>query len=366
MKILVTGSSGFIGRNLTFLLKENGYEVLTYDIDNIEKELISDIDACDFIIHLAGVNRPLNNEEFYNVNTNLTVKIVDLIKKSNKSIPIIFASSIQAELDNDYGKSKLLAENYLLNSNLPVAIYRLYNVYGKYCRPNYNSVVATFCYNIANNLDIKISDEDKIIRFNYVDDVCHEFIRAIENKYYLESNIRYVSPYDECSLGRLAHLIYYFKDSVKSDRHLPVLHDEFEFKLFKTFLSYLRDDGYHYNYASNEKGYFEELYKSKDFGQISDNFIKSGVTKGGHYHQYKKEIFYTVVGETVIRQRNIDTDEMIISHSSLKDGGFIDIIPNFTHDITSLNGDSHTLMWISEIYDEESPDTYKEEVVKAL
>lgn len=364
MNILVTGSNGFIGRHLCLKLSRLGFNVLKYDIDSSRDDLEKYIDQCDFIVHLAGVNRPLNNEEFYNGNYNLTVLLVELLKAKNKNVPLIFSSSIQAELDNDYGKSKKMAEDYLLQSGLPVYIYRLANAFGKWCRPNYNSACATFCFNIAHDLPITIRDKDYVVHFNYIDDIVNEFIKVIKlDKHNGVKEILRVNPVHDCSLGKLADLLYYFKGEIESDRHLPIIHNEFELKLFKTFCDYLSDEGYSFNYAEDNRGSFEELYKSKKYGQISDNMAYPGITKGGHYHTYKKEIFYTVIGECEIKQRNIKTNEIITDVVSGDKPNPINIRVGYTHQIKNIGKvNSHTIMWISEIYNPDTHDTYKEDV----
>lgn len=365
-KILITGSNGFIGKHMTLQLERRGYEVFKYDIDSQEKDLINYVNHADFIAHLAGINRPLTIDEFYDGNANFTAKLVDLVQKSHKMTPILMSSSIQATLDNDYGKSKKMAEDFLLNSGLPVYIYRLANAFGKWSRPNYNSAAATFCYNIAHNLPIQIRDKDYIVHYNYIDDICLEFIKAIECLEHKGSKeILYVEPTYDCSLGHLADLLYYFKQEIESDRHLPIIHNEFELKLFITFCDYLSEEGYSYNYASDERGSFIELYKSKKWGQISDNISYPGITKGGHYHTYKKEIFYTVIGDCRIRQRDIVTNEEIEDIVSGKNPHPVEIKVGYTHEITNIgNSDSHTIMWISEIYSPDTHDTYREEVDK--
>lgn len=365
MNILVTGSNGFIGKHMCLQLKRHGFNVFPFDLDKNDDDLKNYISEADFIVHLAGINRPLSIDEFYNGNTNFTKKVVDFVKQSGKNIPIIMSSSIQAELDNDYGKSKKMGEDYLFNSNLPVYVYRLANVFGKWCRPNYNSACATFCYNIAHDLDIQIRDRDYVVHYNYIDDICEEFIRVINGDLKGKKDIQYVQPVYDCSLGRLADLLYYFKKEVESDRHLPLIHDEFELKLFKTFCDYLSDEGYTFNYAEDARGSFEELYKSKKWGQISDNVAFPGITKGGHYHTYKKEIFYTVIGESEIKQRNIKNNEMVIDVVNGNDPHPVDIRVGYTHQIKNIGKENtHTLMWISEIYNPATHDTYKEEVEK--
>lgn len=364
MNILVTGSNGFIGRHMCLHLTRHGFNVFPFDLDKNEDDLRNYISRCDFIVHLAGINRPLTIEEFYNGNTNFTKKVVDLVKESKRNIPIIISSSIQASLNNDYGKSKKMGEDYLLSSELPVYVYRLANVFGKWCRPNYNSACATFCYNIANNLDISIRDREYVVHYNYVEDIVNEFIRVIRlDKHDGSKEILSVNPVYDCSLGKLADLLYYFKGEVESDRHLPLIHSEFELKLFKTFLDYLSEPGYTYNFAEDNRGSFEELYKSRKWGQISDNVAYPGITKGGHYHTYKKEIFYTVIGESEIKQRNIDNNDIIIDVVDGKHPHPVNIIPRYTHQIKNIGKvDTHTIMWISEIYNPETHDTYKEEV----
>ena len=365
MNILVTGSSGFIGKHVCLSLERNGFHVLSFDRDNTDQELKDYIKQADFVIHLAGINRPLTIEEFYDGNSNFTKKVVDLVKLSGKQIPIIMSSSIQASLDNDYGKSKKMGEDYLLSSGLPVYIYRLKNVFGKWCRPNYNSAVSTFCYNIAHELPIEIRDKNYVVHFNYIDDIVSTFLSCVKGDIKPSKDILYVEPSYDCSLGKLAKLLYYFKEEIESDRHLPILHDEFELKLFKTFCNYLSEQEYGFNYAEDNRGSFEELYKSKKWGQISDNIAHPGITKGGHYHTYKKEIFYTVIGESEIKQRNIDNDEMIVDVVNGDKPHPVNILVRYTHQIKNIgNTDSHTIMWISEIYHPDTHDTYREEVEK--
>ena len=360
MKVIITGAKGFIGKHMTTLLKRKGHDVFEYDLDNKEDDLIANIKNADFVIHLAGINRPLSIQEFYDGNSNFTKHLVDLLKAHKRNIPVLMSSSIQAELDNDYGKSKKMGEDYLFSSGLPVYVYRLANAFGKWARHNYNSACATFCYNIAHDLDIQIRDRDYIVRFNYIDDICAAFLNDVESDHTGKKEILYVNPTYPCSLGKLADLLYYFKKEIESDRHLPIIHDEFELKLFKTFCDYLSEPGYSYNYAEDNRGSFEELYKSKKWGQISDNVAFPGIVKGGHYHTYKKEIFYTVIGSSEIKQRNINTNEMIVDVVNGDDPHPVDIKVGYTHQIKNIgNQNTHTIMWISEIYKEDTHDTYK-------
>ena len=366
MKVLVTGSNGFIGKHMCLLLNRKGYDVLKYDINDNEDTLTSYLSNADFIIHLAGVNRNEDKESFYKGNADLTKKICDILIQLNKNTPIIMSSSIRVDEDTDYAKSKRMGEDYLLSSGLPVYIYRLNNVFGKWCRPNYNSVCATFCYNIAHDLDIYIRDKDYVITFNYVEDVCLDFLRIIKEDNHLGSkDYLSVNPKYDCSLGRLADLLYYFKKEITSNRHLPLIHNEFELKLFKTFCDYFSDEGYSFNYSEDNRGSFEELFKSKRYGQISDNMAFPGITKGGHYHTYKEEVFETVIGEARITQRNIKNNDLIDVFVSGDNPALVNIIPYYTHQISNIGDiNSHTIMWISEIYDEKTPDSFKEEVIK--
>ena len=365
MKVLVTGANGFIGKHMCLQLNRKGHEVFKYDIDSTEEELVKYVKECDAVIHLAGINRPLTTEEFYNGNANFTKKLVDLLLENKRNLPVIMSSSIQAALDNDYGKSKKMGEDFLFSSGLPVYVYRLANVFGKWCKPNYNSACATFCYNIAHNLEIFIRDREYVVKFNYIDDICESFIKTLEGDKLGSQEILYVEPTHECSLGKLADLLYYFKDEIESDRHLPLLHDEFELKLFKTFCDYLSDPGYSYNFAADARGSFEELYKSKKWGQISDNVAYPGITKGGHYHTYKKEIFCTVIGKSEIKQRDIKTNDMLVDVVDGNDPHPVNIRVGYTHQIKNIGDvNTHTIMWISEIYNPETHDTYREEVEK--
>lgn len=364
MKVLVTGAKGFIGKHLCEALKRKGAEVLPFDVDSEPHFLEKAVLEADFIVHLAGINRPLTVEEFYDGNANLTKKLVDLVLQSGKKTPIIFSSSIQATLDNDYGKSKKMGEDFLFASGLPVYVYRLANVYGRGCRPNYNSAAATFCYNIAHDLSITIRDRDYVVHYNYVEDIVSDWMEVIFSSCHEGAkNTLSISITDDCSLGHLADLLRSFKEGICSAKHFPKVTGEFERKLFKTFCGYLSEDGYSFNFAADMRGSFEELYKSKAHGQISENVSFPGITKGGHYHTYKKEIFYTVKGRCLIRQRNIETNEML---ENIVEGGVsdpVEIKVGYTHEIKNIGTeDSYTLMWISEVYDPSTADTYRADV----
>lgn len=363
IKVLVTGANGFIGKHMTRALIDSGYEVFSYDINNTEEELKTYLKEAEFIVHLAGINRPLSVSEFYDGNTNFTKKLVDFLNIFGKKTPIIMSSSIQAELDNDYGKSKKMAEDFLFNSGMPVYIFRLANVFGKWCRPNYNSAAATFMYNIAHNLPIEIRDRNYVVHYNYVDDIVQTFLDCLKGSIKPSTSILRVNPVHDCSLGDLADKLYYFKNAVESELHLPDIKNDFETKLFISFLDYLKDENYFYNYAKDNRGSFEEVYKNEKYGQISVNISYPGIVKGGHYHTYKNEIFMTVKGNCVTRLRKIGTSEIISNNQNDKNYSKVFITPNHTHDIKNVGEtNSATIMWISEIYSDKTPDTFREDV----
>ena len=363
MKVLVTGANGFIGKHMVKALNRVGHEVLPYDLDKTEEDLKAYVKEADFVIHLAGINRPLTVEEFYDGNTNFTKKLVDFIKIYGKNIPIIMSSSIQAELDNDYGKSKKMGEDYLFASGLPVYVFRLTNVFGKWCRPNYNSAAATFMYNIAHDLPIEIRDPEYVVHYNYVDDIVNTFIQCINCDIKPQNHIMKVEPVHDCKLGKLASLLREFKETVESEEHLPVIHSPFEYKLFVSFVDYLKDDSYSYNFAEDQRGSFEEIYKNAKYGQISVNKAYPGILKGGHYHTYKNEIFMTVEGDCVTRLRKIGTDKIEEYSQKGCESVKVKISPYYTHDIRNVGTvNSSTLMWISEVYTDQTPDTFREDV----
>jgi len=344
---------------LTF--KEAGHEVFEYDIDSKKEDLVKWMSESDFVIHLAGINRPVDPKE-YSGNTTFTDYLLSINKRN---LPIVFASSIQAENESEYGKSKKLAEEHLLEAKCPTYVYRFANVFGKWCRPNYNSACATFCYNIAHNLPIEIRDDKYVVHYNYVDDICEEIKNLVEGKISRNcKDILYINPTYDCSLGKLAFLIANFKMCIETNIHLPKIRDEFEFKLFKTFCDYMSDDNSTFNKVTDSRGSFEEIFKSKNYGQISVNISLPGVLKGGHYHTYKKEMFSTIKGTCEIRQRDMKTNQVYVNRVSGDLYRPVNINVGFAHDIINLGLEkSITLMWISEIYDEKTADTFKAEVI---
>jgi UDP-2-acetamido-2,6-beta-L-arabino-hexul-4-ose reductase len=360
MKVLVTGANGFIGKNLVLTLKNAGHEVFGYDLGSTKEELKQDVAQADAIVHLAGINRPLAPQEFVDGNVNFTKKLLDIVEASGSKAPIVFSSSTQAEKDNPYGQSKKRAEDELFafGKSHPVYVYRLYNVYGKWCKPNYNSVVATFCYNVTHDLPLSINEEAPAIDFVYVDDVCHEFLRVIEEKPNPTGTILHVEPHDTVTLHEIADLLQSFKAS-RSDFMTP-LQAGFAKKLYATYLSYLKPDDFAYPLLSHadQRGSFTEVLKTAQYGQFSVNVSKPGITKGNHYHMSKNEKYLVVSGKCVIKLRQIGSHEVLSYACDGNDLKVVDIPPGYTHSITNVGkSDSVTLMWANELYDPQSPDT---------
>jgi len=369
MKILITGANGFIGKNLISELKNKGYENLYLcDRNTTTKQLNEYTKDCDFVFHLAGVNRPKNNEEFMIGNFNFTEILISNLKNNNNKCPILITSSIQAELDNDYGKSKKASEDLIFNhsktNKAKVYVFRLQNVFGKWCKPNYNSVIATFCNNIANNLDIVVNDEFKQLNLVYIDDVINEFINCLEDKYYKKDNFCYIPDVYTKTLGEIANLIKSFKES-RNNLMIQDTEDEFTKKLYSTYLSYLPHNDFLYETKMNidERGSFTELFKSKNRGQISVNISKPGITKGNHWHHTKNEKFVVVSGQALIQFRNIHNNEIIEYNVSGEKIEIVDIPVGYTHNIKNIgNTDLVTIMWCNELFNKNNPDTHHEEV----
>ncbi|MGN0027218.1 MAG: NAD-dependent epimerase/dehydratase family protein, partial [Clostridium sp.] len=316
MKILVTGANGFIGKNLIATLKElKKYKIITIDKDNSKEELENALLEAEFIFHLAGINRPKDEKEFFDGNSGLTEEIVKFLKDNNKKTPIVITSSIQAELDNAYGQSKKLAEEALLmhsaTSNTKVFIYRLPNVFGKWCRPNYNSAVATFCNNIAKGEEVWVSDPNKELTLVYIDDVVRCLISSMEDNNSLCGYVK-VDIEHKATLGKIVELLNSFVESRKN-LMVPNMEDAFSKKLYSTYLSYLPEDKFSYPLKMNvdNRGSFTEFLKSSDRGQVSVNISKPGITKGNHWHHTKNEKFLVVSGEGLIKFRKNDSEEII-------------------------------------------------------
>lgn len=369
MKILVTGAKGFVGKNLVEELKNRGYQdIFECDINTTREELEEYTKSCEFVFHLAGVNRPENEEEFMTGNFGFTSILLEKLGNNNNKCPILITSSIQAKLDNPYGKSKKAGEDlmfaYSKKTGAKVYVYRLTNLFGKWCRPNYNSVVATFCYNIANDLPIQINDSKVELNLAYIDDVIEEFINAINNDVNIEEGYGFIPVTHTVQLGKIAELIKKFKDSRKN-LLIPNMQDKFEKKLYSTYLSYLPENKFSYPVKMNidERGSFTEIFKTEERGQVSVNISKPGIVKGNHWHHTKNEKFLVVSGAGVIRFRKINSENVIEYKVSGEKLEVVDIPCGYTHNIENIgNTDMVTIMWANELFNPEKPDTYFMEV----
>lgn len=369
MKILVTGAKGFIGKNLVAELQNRGgHEILEFDRDSAPSLLDAYASECDFVFHLAGVNRPQDPKEFMEGNFGFTSTLLTTLQKNHNMAPVLLSSSIQAALDNPYGKSKKAGENLLFRyseeTDAKVLVYRFQNVFGKWCRPNYNSVVATFCHHIANGLPIQINNPDVELKLVYIDDVVEELIRALDGKENRSENYCSVPVFYTVKLGKVAELIRSFRDSRK-DLSVPDLSDAFTKKLYSTYLSYLPKDGFSYplEMHTDSRGSFTEFIRTPDRGQFSVNISHSGIVKGQHWHHTKNEKFLVVSGKGLIQFRKVGTDEILTYHVSGEKLEVVDIPTGYTHNIIN-EGDTDlvTLMWANEPFDLEHPDTYALEV----
>lgn len=386
--ILITGAKGFVGKNLVENLKNirdgkdrvhklsSDLEILEYDIDNTEIELEEYCKKADFVFNLAGVNRPKDNSEFMKGNFGFGEKLLNLLKKYKNNCPVMLSSSVQATLEgryagSEYGKSKLAGEelfkDYGRETGARVLIYRFPNLFGKWCRPSYNSAVATFCNNIANNLSIQVNDRNTELSLVYIDDLVEELLRAInENETKDEKGYCYVPEVHYVTLGEIVDLLYEFKESRKNLFIPNMAEGSFSKKLYSTYLSYLNPKDFSYSLKMNEdnRGSFTEIVKSIDRGQVSINISKPGITKGQHWHNTKNEKFLVVAGEGIIQLRKIGTDEIVEYKVSGKEMTVVDMIPGYTHNIinTSETENLVTVMWCNECFNPEKPDTYFEEV----
>jgi len=367
VKVLVTGSAGFIGRNLIERLKTGACpevtEILEFDRDTDPGLLAAYARECDFVFHLAGVNRPQNPAEFTEGNVALTVMLLDALRASTPR-PVVVTSSAQALRNNPYGVSKRGAEEavaaYASETGAHAYVYRLPNVFGKWSRPNYNTVVATFCHNIARDLPVEVSDPSAPITLVYIDDVVDEFLRALVG-HATEIQGEYVVPvtYDT-TVGELAERIRGFQHS-RENLAVPRSDDPLEKKLYATYLSFLepRDFAYPLTMHRDQRGSFTEIIRTAERGQFSVNVIKPGITKGNHWHDTKNEKFVVVSGEGVIRFRKVgetEVQEYFVSGERME---VVDIPPGYTHNIENLGeADMITFMWANEAFDPERPDTH--------
>lgn len=370
MKILVTGAKGFVGKNLIAELKNRGFnDIFEFTRESEPSLLEIYTKECDFVFHLAGVNRPQDEDEFMDGNFGFTSQLIALLKKHDNKAPILLTSSIQAEKDNPYGRSKRAGEdllfNYYYETDAKVYIYRLPNLFGKWSKPNYNTVVATFCHNIARGLDIQINNPDAELNLCYIDDVLEEFMRALEGSPAIQNDNFCVVPVTHnIKLGELADLIKSFKES-RLNLSIPNMGDALTKKLYSTYLSFLPKEQFSYDLKMNcdQRGSFTEILRTPERGQVSVNVSKPGITKGNHWHHTKNEKFLVVSGEGLIRFRKIDSDEIIEYRVSGEKFQVVDIPTGYTHSIVNV-GDSDlvTVMWANECFDPEKPDTYFVEV----
>lgn len=369
MKILVTGACGFIGKNLIAELKNRGYsEIFEVDVDTSASDLQRYCKECEFVFHLAGVNRPENEEEFMQGNFGFTSTLLNLLKEANNKAPVLITSSTQALLDNAYGKSKKAGEELMFSysgeTGATVFVYRLTNVFGKWSRPNYNSAVATFCNNIAAGLPIKVNDPSVVMKLIYIDDVVDEFIAAMNGQANIINGFGTVPVEYTIELGRIAELIYSFKET-RNNLSLPDFNNEFEKKLYSTYLSFLPASEFAYNIdmRTDDRGSFTEFIRTEGKGQVSVNISKPGITKGNHWHHTKNEKFLVVSGEAVIAFRKYGEKEVIEYHVSGEKLQVVDIPCGYTHNIKNVGeGDLVTVMWANEAFNPQKPDTYYETV----
>lgn len=380
MNILVTGVRGFVGQNLIAALKniQDGKDKTTgmtrelclmpYDLNTDPKLLDEYCSKADFVFNLAGVNRPKDPAEFMSGNFGFSSTLLETLKKHHNTCPVLLSSSIQAMLDNPYGQSKKAGEElfftYGRETGAKVLVYRLPNLFGKWCRPNYNSAVATFCYNIAHELPITVNDRSAQMTLVYIDDLVAEFLRALQGKENREGDYCRVPVEHKITLGEIVDLLYSFKAS-REDRSVPDMSDAFTKKLYATYLSYLPTDGFSYPLKMNadQRGSFTEILRTADRGQFSVNISKPGITKGNHWHNTKNEKFLVVSGKGVIRFRKIGEIEVLEYFVSGDKLEVVDIPTGYTHNIENLGDtDMVTFMWCNECFDPEHPDTYFEEV----
>ena len=382
MKILITGAKGFVGKNLVEVLKNvrdgkdktrnltGDITIFEYDLDTDPTLLDTYAKECDFVFHLAGVNRTHDEKEFMEGNFGFTSILLDNLKKNENKSPILITSSIQAALDNPYGISKKAGEDLIFEygkeNDVKTFVYRLPNVFGKWCRPNYNSAVATFCHNIAHDLPITVNDRSHMMTLVYIDDVVDELINALGDTENREGDYCKVPVEHKITLGEIADLLYSFKES-RTNLSVPDMTEgSFSKKLYSTYLSYLDMNDFSYKLKMNTdaRGSFTEIIRTIDRGQMSVNISKPGITKGQHWHNTKNEKFVVVKGHGLIQLRRIGSDEIVNYEVSGDEITVVDMIPGYTHNIINLSDteDLVTLMWCNECFNPNKPDTYFEEV----
>ena len=369
MRLLVTGANGFIGKNLLMHFQEKGgIEVVPFTRENRIDDLPVLLDGVDWVFHLAGINRPQSSDEFATGNTGLTEQLCAAIKASSRKVSVVYASSIQAERDNDYGSSKRAAEDALLamqqDTGNPVYIYRLPNVFGKWARPNYNSAVATFCHNIARDLPIQINDPSATIRLVYIDDVVDNFmallvgIESISPR--IDNAFVKVLPEYRISVGELVDQLNRFKATRDNLIAEPVGKGLVR-ALYSTYVSYLTPECFTYpvQQHGDSRGVFVEMLKTPDAGQFSFFTAHPGITRGGHYHHSKTEKFLVIKGKACFRFRHMLTGEFYVLHTSGEYSEIVETVPGWTHDVTNVGDDELICMlWANEIFDRDKPDTF--------
>jgi len=367
MKVLITGADGFIAKNfIEHLRRDERIELYLYTKKDSMNILSAYIQEVDFIYHLAGVNRPKEVQEFYEGNSELTKYIVDTLEEYHKSTPILYSSSIQAIEDNDYGKSKREAENRLIEyakkRDAHIFIYRLLNVFGKWSKPNYNSVIATWCHNIAHDKEIEVNNKTTLLNLIYIDDVIDDFLKKLEDKsraYFYEIEKVYHKE-----LGEIETLLYQFKKN-RETLVIPNVASGFERALYATYLSYLPKEHFSYELKGHkdERGTFYEIVKTLESGQFSLSTTAPGVMRGNHYHHTKNEKFLVVKGQATIEFRHIVTDEIIRYQVSDAKMEVVEMIPGYTHNIKNTGSEEMILfLWANESFNLDNPDTYYLEV----
>lgn len=365
MKVLVTGANGFVGKNLISNLSLNKEIIIyKYDKNSAVNELDEYTKDCDFVFHLAGVNRPQNPQEFMDGNFGFTSVLLEKLKKYNNKCPIMISSSIQAELDNDYGKSKKAGEDlifdYANENNVKAYVFRFSNIFGKWCKPNYNSVIATWCYNIANNMEIQVNDSSKELTLCYIDDVCDELIACLSDNAHKDGDFYYVPTIYKKTLGEISSLIKSFKDNDRSIL-VPSTGDDFIKKIYATYISYvpLNELVVDLEEHRDNRGVFCELVRTKEAGQISISTTNPNIVRGGHYHNTKMERFIVVKGKAEIVFEHVIEHNKIKFEVSGEKLQYVTIPVGYQHSINNIGKDELVLiLWANELFNPKAPDTY--------
>jgi UDP-2-acetamido-2,6-beta-L-arabino-hexul-4-ose reductase len=369
-KILITGSQGFIGKNLKFRLKESGYEILEFDRDDNLESIKKEIKEVDFVFHLAGVNRPKIASEFYEGNSGLTGDLLKILKE-NKPVPVVLSSSIQVENANDYGKSKLEAEEQLIEyskkTGQPVFIYRLPNVFGKWSKPNYNSFVATFCYNISRGIPIIVNDENALVQLTYIDDVVGSFFLTMDNAKD-KKGVSYcqIDEIYNVTVGEIARKLKSYQET-RNDFTVKEFGLGFDRALYATYLSFFDKNNFLYDLKTHQddRGSFVEFIKTSRSGQFSFSTSNLGVERGNHYHHTKNEKFLVIKGEALLKFKNVASGEYLEYKVSDADFKIVDIPPGWAHSIENIGQTEMLLLiWSNEIFEKENPDTFFYQVSK--